>query len=162
MYGPGVYPEIPAEVKAGQSVPGAGWQKSSPEDQNRRSIYVHVKRSLLLPILESFDQAETDRSSPVRFATTQPTQALGMINSAFMNQQAAALAARVRREAGEACDARVRRALALVTDREPSVDEVARGVALIGDLRRDGGDADQALDNLCLAALKLDEFIYVD
>ena len=30
MYGPGVYPEIPAEVLAGQSVPGSGWGKSSP------------------------------------------------------------------------------------------------------------------------------------
>ena len=54
----------------------------------RRSVYVHVKRSLILPILESFDLAETDRSSPVRFATTQPTQALGMLNGTFMNRQA--------------------------------------------------------------------------
>ena len=64
MYGPGVYPEIPAEVLAGQSVPGHGWGKSPPEEQARRSIYIHVKRSLLMPILESFDLAETDRSTP--------------------------------------------------------------------------------------------------
>ena len=70
MYGPGVYPEIPAEVMAGQSIPGKGWGKSSPEDQARRSIYIHVKRSLLMPILESFDVAETDRATPSRFATT--------------------------------------------------------------------------------------------
>ena len=89
MYGPGVYPEIPAEVMAGQSVPGKGWGKSPPEEQARRSVYVHVKRSLLLPILESFDLAETDRSSPVRFSTTQPTQALAMLNGTFLNEQAA-------------------------------------------------------------------------
>ncbi|MCA1684515.1 MAG: DUF1549 domain-containing protein [Planctomycetia bacterium] len=74
MYGPGVYPEIPAEVMAGQSQPGKGWGKSPPEEANRRSIYVHVKRSLIMPIFESFDLGETDRSSPVRFSTTQPTQ----------------------------------------------------------------------------------------
>src|SRR5262249_26243938 len=84
MYGPGIYPEIPKEVQAGQSVPGKDWGKSSPEEQARRSVYVFVKRSLLLPILDSFDLAETDRSNPVRFVTTQPTQALGLLNSAFL------------------------------------------------------------------------------
>ena len=75
MFGPGVYPEIPDEVKAGQSQPGKGWGESDPDDQNRRSIYVHVKRSLLLPILESFDQAETDRSlpRPVRHHAADPS-----------------------------------------------------------------------------------------
>src|SRR5262249_31373870 len=102
MYGPGVYVDIPKEVLAGQSAPGYGWGKSSPEEQNRRSIYIHVKRSLLTPMLESFDVAETDRSTPARFTTTQPTQALGMLNSDFMNQQAARLANRLRAQAGDA------------------------------------------------------------
>ncbi len=128
MYGPGVFPEIPDEVKAGQSVPGAGWHKSSPEEQHRRSIYVHVKRSLLLPILESFDQAETDRSSPVRFATTQPTQALGMINGSFLNEQAHALATRLRGDAGSDVAAQVALALRLATGREPGAAEIHRGV----------------------------------
>ena len=93
MYGPGVYPKIPREVMAGQSVPGSGWGRSSPEEQARRSIYVHVKRSLLLPILESYDLAETDRSTPARFSTTQPTQALAMLNSGVsLSEQASALA----------------------------------------------------------------------
>src|SRR5947207_10094190 len=64
MYGPGVYPELPRAVLATQSMPGNGWGKSPPEEQARRSIYVHVKRSLLTPILENFDLAETDRTSP--------------------------------------------------------------------------------------------------
>ncbi len=100
MFGPSVYPEIPREVLAGQSVPGRGWPVSPPPEQNRRSVYVHVKRSLLLPILESFDLAETDRTTPVRFSTTQPTQALGMLNGDFLNKQARVFAARLRKEAG--------------------------------------------------------------
>ena len=162
MFGPGVYPEIPDEVKAGQSVPGAGWHKSTPEEQNRRSIYVHVKRSLLLPILESFDQAETDRSSPVRFATTQPTQALGMLNGSFLNEQAEALAGRLEREAGPAVEEQVKLALQLVTDRAPTTAEVERGVKLIHDLQTQGVPADEALATFCLVALNLDEFIYLD
>ena len=67
MFGPSVYPEIPREVLAGQSVPGRGWKKSPPEEQNRRSVYIHVKRSLLYPILEIFDLAEADRSTAGAF-----------------------------------------------------------------------------------------------
>src|SRR5262249_55852212 len=49
MFGPGIYPEIPEEVLQGQSMPGRGWKRKAPaEEQNRRSVYVHVKRSLLL------------------------------------------------------------------------------------------------------------------
>src|SRR5712691_3171416 len=96
-------------------MPGNGWGKSPPEEQARRSIYIHVKRSLLTPILESFDLAETDRSAPVRFATTQPTQALGMLNSTFLNEQAALFAARLRKEAGDDVVRQVRLAHALAT-----------------------------------------------
>jgi len=162
MYGPGIYPEIPAEVMAGQSVPGAGWHTSPPAEQDRRSVYVHVKRSLILPILESHDQAETDRSTPARFATTQPTQALGMLNGPFMNRQAKALADRLRREAGPETPARVALALRLATGREPADAEVARGVALVAGLVRDGVPAASALETFGLVVLNLDEFIYLD
>src|SRR5262249_31505935 len=163
MYGPGVYPEIPAEVMAGQSQPGKGWGKSSPEEQARRSIYVHVKRSLLMPILESFDVAETDRPSPVRFATTQPTQALGMLNGAFLNRQAGLLADRLRREAGHGVAARVARARALATGRTPRPEEVRRGTDLIATLQTyDRTSADEALATFCLLVLNLNEFVYLD
>jgi len=163
MYGPGVYPEIPAEVMAGQSQPGKGWGKSPPAEANRRSIYVHVKRSLILPMFESFDLGETDRSSPVRFSTTQPTQALATLNGRFFNDQAAALAARLRREAGADPAARVRLALRLTTSRAPAEPEVRRGVALMGRLRAsEGAGESEALTAFCLVALNLNEFVFLD
>jgi hypothetical protein len=162
MYGPGIYPEIPAEVLHGQSMPGHGWGKSSPEESARRSVYIHVKRSLLMPILESFDLAETDRSVPSRFATTQPTQALGMLNSGFVNAQAHLLAGRVRREAGDDRRKQVERALALVTSRHPSDSETRRGLDLVTALETGGMKADDALASFCLVALNLNEFLYLD
>src|SRR5262249_51325247 len=120
MYGPGVYPAISAEVMAGQSRPGYGWGQSPLEEQNRRRVYIHVKRSLLTPIIEAFDVAETDRSTPVRFVTTQPTQALHMLNGAFANHQATLLAARLRREAGTDPAKCVDLCLRLCTGRIPS------------------------------------------
>jgi hypothetical protein len=163
MYGPGVYPEIPAEVLAGQSRPGNGWGKSLPVDQARRSVYVHVKRSLLLPILESFDVAETDRSTPVRFATTQPTQALGMLNSAFLNRQAGLFADRLEREAGRDRALQIARALSLATGRSPVGAEVRRGMTLIDALQTQGGLGDRAaLEAFCLVVLNMNEFMYLD
>src|SRR5205823_11365178 len=97
--GPSVHPPIPREVLQGQSMPGNGWGKSSPEEASRRSVYVHVKRSLLVPILSVHDQADTDSSCPVRYTTTVPTQALGMLNGDFTNEQATAMAERLQREA---------------------------------------------------------------
>jgi len=163
MYGPSVYPPIPKEVLAGQSVPGKGWDTSPPDQAARRSVYVHVKRSLRLPILESFDAAEPDASCPVRFVTVQPTQALGTLNSEFLNQEAAKLAARLKREAGDEPRKQVAFGLRLVTCRAPSDAEVARGVGLIDALsKKDGAAPDVALKYFCLLALNLNEFVYVD
>jgi len=163
MGGPGVYVDIPKEVMAGQSVPGQGWGTSTEAEKARRSVYIFVKRSLLTPILESFDLAETDRSAPVRFVTVQPTQALGMLNGAFLNRQAVLFADRLTREPGVGHEAKVRRALQLVTGREPSTVEVQRGVDLITALRtRDGMGDRAALEALCLMILNLNEMIYVD
>jgi cytochrome c553 len=163
MYGPGVYPEIPKEVLAGQSVPGRGWEQSPPEEQNRRSIYIHVKRSLLYPILESFDLAETDRSTPVRFSTTQPTQALAMLNGEFLNRQARVFAERLAREAGKDPVRQVRLALTLTTGRSPDEAGIRRGVDLIRNLQaEDGASPDAAVKYFCLMVLNLNEFMYVD
>ena len=163
MFGPSIFVDIPSEVMAGQSRPGAGWGKSPPEEQARRSIYIKVKRSLRPPILESFDVAETDRSAPVRFATVQPTQALGMINGGFLNEQADLFAARLRREAGDDVTKQVRLGLQLVTTRTPTDAEVQRGLALIATLRtQDSASAEVALKYFCLMALNLNELVYVD
>jgi hypothetical protein len=163
MYGPGTYPEIPREVLEGQSMPGRGWGKSSPEEATRRSVYIHVKRSLLYPILDSFDLAEPDRSTPVRFTTTQPTQALGMLNGQFLNQQAGIFAQRLRKEAGPEVAKQVRLALNLATQRPPTAAEVERGARLIEAVQREESvSSDVALRTFCLVVLNLNEFVYVD
>lgn len=163
MFGPGVFVDIPKEVMAGQSEPGKGWGKSPPEEQARRSVYIKVKRSLLTPILESFDLAETDRSAPVRFVTTQPTQALGMLNGDFLNQQAELFATRLRYEAGEDLQRQVKLGLRLATMRPPTEIEIQRGMSLIDTLRTQSGVSEQtAMKYFCLMALNLNELVYLD
>jgi hypothetical protein len=167
MFGPSIYPAIPKAVLATQSRPGEGWGTSPPEEQARRSVYIHAKRSLLTPILADFDLADPDASCPVRFTTTQPTQALGMMNGDFLHAQARAFAERVRREAGgtnaDQTAAMVRRALEVALVRPATEAEVARGVALIDDLEtKDGVGPGRAFELYCLLVLNLNEFAYLD
>jgi hypothetical protein len=163
MAGPSIYPPIPKEVLAGQSRPGAGWRTSPPEEAARRSIYIHVKRSLQVPILAQFDQADTDSSCPVRFTTTVPTQALGMLNGAFSNEQAETFAQRLKKEAPGGLEAQIRRAVRLTTGRIPSAAEVKQNIAFVRQLREKSQlDEQQALRFLCLVMLNANEFIYLD
>lgn len=162
MFGPSIYTDIPAAVKAGQSRPGSGWGNSSAEDKVRRSIYIHVKRSLLDPLLESFDFADTDQTCPVRFVTTQPTQALGMLNSEFMQQQAGLFAEFVS-QSGSQVERQVKFALTRTMQRMPTQDEIANGLDLIKSLKTEHSMSDeQALKYFCLVALNLNEFMYLD
>ncbi len=167
MHGPGVYPKLPEEVILTSSmnanlVASGTWGESTPEEAARRSIYVQVKRSLLVPLLTDFDLAETDSSCPVRFSTTQPTQALGMLNSEMVQEQAAQLAARLRRETTEP-EAQVRRGFELVTSRPARDGEVARGLQFLGEMKKaEGLTAEKSLDRFCLLLLNLNEFMYLD
>ena len=163
LYGPSVYPVIEPEVLAGQSQPGSGWGDSSPEERSRRSIYIHIKRSLLLPMLATFDASDVDASCPVRFATTQPTQALGLLNSRLLQEESQRFAAALRRDVGADPAAQVREALWRVTQRAPLDVEVQRGCDFLAEVRRRHGlTDDEALRQFCLLALNLNEFLYLD
>lgn len=163
MHGPGIYPEMPEEALATSSTGAGKWGESSLEEAARRSVYIHMRRSLLLPILEDFDLADTDASCPVRFSTTQPTQALGMLNSEFVNGQAQLLAERVEAESmGDEAD-QVRRALEIATSRSVAEDEVAQGLKFMDEMADvEGLSRARAFERFCLLALNLNEFVYVD
>ncbi|MCY3964201.1 MAG: PSD1 and planctomycete cytochrome C domain-containing protein [Acidobacteria bacterium] len=160
--GPSVYPPMPAEVLATASQPDKAWGEATPDEAARRSIYIHVKRSLLHPLLESLDLADTDSTCPVRFTTTQPTQALMMLNGDFMSKQARALAARIEGADGTVED-RVTEALEAVLARRAERVEVARGVGLIEELEREEGfEPEAAFASYSLLLLNLNEFAYLD
>lgn len=161
MFGPSIYPTIPQAVLQGQSQPGKGWGKSTPRDQARRSIYIHIKRSLMVPILESFDTPVPDTTCPVRFSTTQPTQALNMLNSAFINKQAKQFASHVRKQAGDDILKQVTLTLNRVLQREPTSREIHRAVKFIT-VANDTVDNDQALTQFCILALNMNEFMFLD
>lgn len=160
--GQSIYPFLEPEVLAGQSQPGKGWHQSSEADRARRSIYVFTKRSLAVPLLASFDAADTDFTCPVRFATTQPTQALGLINGEFIHQVARWMAEEIRSHHHSVHEL-VSEALRRTTQRPASSSEIDRGVALIESLQKEHGQSyEKASEIFCLTALNLNEFIYLD
>ncbi len=162
VYGKSFFPKLSAEVLAGQSVPGAGWGDSSAEDLNRRSVYIHVKRSLVTPLLEAFDFPEPDRSCEARFMTLQPGQALSMLNSDFIHEQARTLAESI--DAVHLADAEVaRRSIRKVLARDATDDEVASGEALISDLQNKYKvGRERAVELYCLTIMNWNEFLFLD
>ena len=142
---------------------GASVLDNSP----RRSVYLRVKRSELLPIMTTFDAPEPTQSIGERSVTTVPTQALVMMNSPFVRQQAEKLMTRVRPAAGETFATVVERTYQMVLSRKPTETESQRMVAFIEQqiqlTENDPATAqDRALVEFCHVLLCLNEFVYVD
>jgi hypothetical protein len=150
-------------------------------EHTRRSLYLFNKRTVRLPMLESFDQPDTLTSCAVRPVSTFAPQALILLNSPFMHQQAGAFAVRLWGEADTT--AQVTRAYRLALGRAPSHDELETALAFLAEqaellrdrLRArktvalpeampDGADPAKvaALADLCLALLNRNAFAFVE
>src|SRR5437764_4109799 len=107
--------------------------------------------------------ADTDSSCAARFTTTVPTQALGMLNGEFTNEQAQKLAERLEIEATGNLPAQIVRGIRLTTSRQPPETEVERDVEFVKKLQADSGmNAQKALVQYCLLLLNANEFVYLD
>ena len=163
MGGQSVTPPVPDIILAGSSVKGKGWGSCTPEQANRRSVYVKVMRSMQMPLLINHDMADTDSTCPVRFNTTVPTQALNMLNGKFMNDSAKAFANRLRNEGGKEMQDHVRNALRIVFSRTPKNKEINAGINMMKEMMENFNlSEEEALDRFALLALNLNEFVYLD
>lgn len=157
--GPPVRPKMPDAVLATASRPRAAWPPSGGDSANRRAVYIHVKRSIKLPLLANFDSPERDFSCPSRFATTVPTQALTMLNSERMNEFASQFSARLNGSLEE----KIKQAFKLATSRDIDEGEMHELKTLAKDLQTEFQvPEDQLMPRLCLLILNLNETIYLD
>jgi hypothetical protein len=153
--GPCVFPELPAELTK-LSSKGAIWPVSPrAEDRNRRSLYVFTRRNLRFPFFEVFDRPDTSASCPRRPASTIAPQALTLLNSKLARDSAIALAARIRRE-GKTSREHIDRAYLLTLSRPPDATERKLADEFLA--ANDPG----SLDDLCLALMNVNEFVYLD
>jgi hypothetical protein len=113
--------------------------------------------------LSDFDFADTDAPCPVRFNTTVPTQALNMLNSEFLNEQAAVFAVNLRETAGDDPKAQIRAAFETALSRPVTDDEISRAEEFLNVMQKDHGlSKSEALVRFCLLVLNLNEFVYLD
>jgi mono/diheme cytochrome c family protein len=91
----------------------------------RRTVYSFIERQNLPGIFRTFDFASPDATSPHRFYTTVPQQALFLMNSPFAVQQAQAFLSRNEVKAARTDEERVERIYELLFQRDPDREEVA-------------------------------------
>jgi hypothetical protein len=101
-----------------------------PEDlenepfSHRRTVYGLIDRQNLPGLFRTFDFANPDTSNQVRFHTTVPQQALFLMNSPFVIEQARALAQRAEAAAAPGPEARIAFLYRLVYQRPISDSEI--------------------------------------
>jgi hypothetical protein len=192
LYGP---PVPVREDAVGQIVVGVDTKKDSNQPGNevsigdeefRRSVYIQVRRSRPLAMLNSFDAPVMETNCDRRPNSTAATQALMLMNSDFALQQSARFAARLQKAAGT--DPRQQAALAwqLAFGRVATERELAKSVAFlesqteflkskpqvvpVSDTKAKAAPKPapavepqtQALTDFCQALLSSNEFLYVD
>ncbi|MBI3861949.1 MAG: PSD1 domain-containing protein [Planctomycetia bacterium] len=156
-------------LAAGASLDTTMYGPSILDNVPRRSIYLRVKRSELIPFMTMFDAPEPAQSIGERISTTVPTQALAMMNSPFVRQQAERLSRRIRSTPEVPIPAAIDNAYQIAFCRPPTAAERERMLAFI-ERQATGGAAPQtetpqtetALVEFAQVLLCLNEFVYVD
>jgi hypothetical protein len=97
----------------------------------RRSVYGFIDRQNLPGLFRSFDFASPDASSPQRFTTTVPQQALFLLNSPFVVEQARRLVNRPGFTALPESDRRIQDLYRRVYARPAEEDEVKLGLRFL-------------------------------
>jgi mono/diheme cytochrome c family protein len=152
-------------------------------EEFRRGVYVQVRRSRPLAMLHAFDAPVMEVNCERRQSSTVATQALMLMNSRFILDQAGVFARRLRAEAGVDRPRQVSRAWQLAFSRNPDAAELAGALDFLdrqvnhlqtaveetGEPAKKGDKLAakpepelQALADLCQALLSANEFLYVD
>jgi hypothetical protein len=141
-------------------------------DEFRRSVYVQVRRSLPLSMLETFDAPLLNPNCEIRNRSTVAPQSLLLMNSDFVLDQSRALAERVMSLSPGSRAEQVRLTFRLALAEEPSDDDLQSALKFVAGQEREmsAKEADdksppvaiRALASLCQALLSSNRFLYID
>jgi hypothetical protein len=156
---------VPLETRPSGEIAPAG-----EAGTGRRSIYLLVRRTTPVNLLNAFDAPVIETNCPARIVSTTPTQALTLTNSAFLTAQAAHFAERVLK-GGASDGAALEKAFQLSVSRLPNATERADALAFLREQTHlyaasptvtDEEGRKKAWSDLCQALLSANEFAYVD
>ena len=119
MGGPSVMPPLPDGMPASRG----GWKVSTRDEQDRRSVYIFVRRNARYPMMEVFDMPDTHESCGRRNQTITAPQALALLNGTVVLDWARSLASRVLASSGAEVSAQIDAAYQLAYSRKPSAEE---------------------------------------
>lgn len=164
--GPSFQPIINPEALEGLSNIKIHAAPSPASEQGRRSLYMYSRRSLLHPLMTTFDFCDTTQPCGERDISVVAPQALALLNGAFVHEQSRRVADLVLAAAGRDRTAWIEGAWRRVLARSPSATEIA---AAIEHMERQtlqfGANPDAgklALASLCLVLINSNEFIFID
>jgi Protein of unknown function (DUF1553)/Protein of unknown function (DUF1549)/Planctomycete cytochrome C len=156
---------LDGERKPGKAVSLGG-------EEFRRSLYVQVRRSRPLGVLETFDNPQMTPNCDQRNASNVAPQSLLFMNSGLVIEYSEYFAARVIREAGADRSAQVKLAWQLAFGKLPSEQDVQAAVAFMqqqeklfeSSANRPRGSTAEllALSSCCQALLSSNRFLYVE
>jgi mono/diheme cytochrome c family protein len=160
---------IGIENKNGENRPGPVIPLHGEEF--RRSVYVQVRRSRPLAVLDTFDAPAMDPNCAARASSTVAPQALMLMNSEFIVTEAGHFAERVRRKIGNDPRTQVTHAWRLAFGAEPTAEDIKDAVAFLAEQTAsfrarpmaDGKDAPGlALASYCQVLLSSNRFLYLE
>ena len=134
-------------------------------EHDRRSVYLMLQRIKRHPLFALFDGPDTAASTPDRFTTTVPTQALFFLNDPFVHAKSESLARRLQSLSEEQ---RFDRVFARLFSRPVTSDERDAARQFLSDYQRDLADVPEAERPVQAWAawlrvlLSSNEFLYID
>jgi hypothetical protein len=159
--GPSFRAVIDSEALEGLSMKAEAYQASSPEDTQRRSLYMFVKRSLAVPMMTVFDCCDNTTPAGRRDVTIVAPQALTLLNNRAIWEESRQVA-RILQAAGGEDVARIRTAWRRVLARDPGDQEIASALSYLAAARQESSDPLQPWVSLCHVLINTNEFIYID
>ena len=144
---------------------------------HRRTIYLTVRRTRPISLLETFDAPFLNPNCVKRAQSTVPSQALELLNSDLLRETSRYMAGRILDAAGESEEAQVERLYVLTLARPPSTEEKTRAVSALEAMGKEwtrrleeNPPAEPvrrraqwlALATLCHTVLNSAEFLYVE
>ena len=130
--GPSVYPPAPEFLFVPPaSYSAKSWPEAKGEDRYRRAFYTFRYRSVLYPVLQTFDAPNGDASCVRRPRSNTPLQALTTLNEPLFVESARALALRTLHEGGETDEQRLTYAFRRCLARKPNQQEAAELLSLL-------------------------------
>lgn len=185
MFGRGIYPWMHPDAIATGSTKKWPTDAVDNYDTWRRSVYVNIRRSVLMPMFQVYDMPDTTASCAKRMVTTIAPQALFLLNNKFSRDQSEYFAQRVMKNVDMTIEERIRQAYWISLSRAPKESEISDAIqfmaaqsnryAMLDEdyqlgfkpvLFQPNNDKqlymDKAFVDYCQVLFNLNEFIYVD